>query len=1191
MMTKLALGIYEFMSKHRVATLISFVAVTAVLVSLVLKLSFKENISDFMSLEGRQQESMEVFRDISGAGKIVAIFKADAPGPVSADTLTRAIDYFKEVVEKEDVNNQIINLTTQVDYDKVYDLADYVYVNIPYFLTEQDYHRADSILDDVKNIERRLDEDKQLLMFPTSGVVTENLQRDPLGLFLPVLEQLQSGVPSSDNIELYEGYIFTKDMSRAMVLMESPYGSSETKNNARLVALLDSIAMKVSEACPGVTIDYIGGPVIAVTNSTQIKSDSLLSSVLAVVLIVLLLIMVFRKPWNILLIFISVGWGWLFAMAIMSMVHDSVSLIVVGMSSIILGIAVNYPLHLLAHTAHTASMRQVLREIISPLVIGNITTVGAFMALVPLKATALVDLGIFSALILAGTILFVIIYLPHAATHASRPKGGVAVGWLDRLSSVRLENKRWVVVGVLLLTVVMGYFSVHTQFDSDMSHINYMTESQHADMVYFNELANNKTDDIEPIYVVSTGPTLDSALNKCFKFKSIADSISNTYHGVKHVSCLRFLSSASQQKERLERWRGFVNRHRALLTDTLADLAVKHGFSKDAFEPFSDILTAEYNQRPSSFFDVLRDLNMRHLSIDSVNSRYRVVDVLYTPRDAVKNVENLISQSTDNHYCFDARSLNGAIAEGLSDNFNYIGWACGLIVFFFLWASFASIELAMLSFLPMAISWVWILGIMGVTGIQFNIVNIILATFIFGQGDDYTIFITEGCCYEYAYRRKMLASYKSSILVSALIMFIGIGSLILARHPALYSLAEVTIVGMLSVVLMACLFPPLVFNWIVKSRGHYRKRPLRLGPVMRTWFCGVWWITQLVCGYILGFLLIILCRHNKKTEMLFRRFVSWSHRLDLRLMPGVKFTMHNPHGQTLEKPCVIVCNHQSMLDPMYLMAWSPKILIVANERSSLNPVVRIMFRWLGFYTIRQSNFTAWKDSSLERDMEIFRRYVDRGFSIAFFPEGMRNPESSILRCHKGPFYLANKLGIDVLPVYLHGVNHLMPIRSFACYSGNINMLIGERITPQSTLWSDSYGVMAHNVHRLMVSQYKLMCDRYETADYFASLVIDRYRYKGVELLREVKGNLRKNNNYTSLVDQKQSQLVIIINSGYGEMPLLMALVHPDVNVIAVESDHDRLTVAKYAAEGLVDNLEYKSSLDNYDTLNALVYQL
>ena len=86
--------------------------------------------------------------------------------------------------------------------------------------------------------------------------------------------------------------------------------------------------------------------------------------------------------------------------------------------------------------------------------------------------------------------------------------------------------------------------------------------------------------------------------------------------------------------------------------------------------------------------------------------------------------------------------MNSALAINLSDNFNYFGWACGIIVFIFLWFSFGNIELAIMSFLPMAVSWIWILGIMGLTGIQFNIVNIILATFIFGQGDDYTIFMT-----------------------------------------------------------------------------------------------------------------------------------------------------------------------------------------------------------------------------------------------------------------------------------------------------------------------------------------------------------------------------------------------------------------------------------------------------------------
>jgi predicted RND superfamily exporter protein len=169
---------------------------------------------------------------------------------------------------------------------------------------------------------------------------------------------------------------------------------------------------------------------------------------------------------------------------------------------------------------------------------------------------------------------------------------------------------------------------------------------------------------------------------------------------------------------------------------------------------------------------------------------------------------------------FDSKSMNKALADSLSDNFNYIGWICSAIVFLFLWISFRSIRIALLCFLPMAISWVWILGIMGMFGIEFNLINIILATFIFGQGDDYTIFMVEGCLWERRHGHPMLYSYKRGIILSALIMFAGIGTLVFAKHPALHSLAEVTIIGMASVVLMAWLLPPLLFrlqDWFAKT--------------------------------------------------------------------------------------------------------------------------------------------------------------------------------------------------------------------------------------------------------------------------------------------------------------------------------------------------------------------------------------
>jgi hypothetical protein len=202
--------------------------------------------------------------------------------------------------------------------------------------------------------------------------------------------------------------------------------------------------------------------------------------------------------------------------------------------------------------------------------------------------------------------------------------------------------------------------------------------------------------------------------------------------------------------------------------------------------------------------------------------------MLHTSERDDERIAAAIDNSQTGDYVFDVAGMNSSIASRLSDDFNYIGWACALIVFFFLWASLGCIELAVLSFLPMAVSWVWILGLMALCGIQFNVVNVILATFIFGQGDDYTIFMTEGCQYEYAWRRTMLASYKRSIMLSAAIMFIGIGALVFARHPALHSLAVITIVGMSSVVLMACLLPPLVFRWLVCDGKGWRRQPLTL---------------------------------------------------------------------------------------------------------------------------------------------------------------------------------------------------------------------------------------------------------------------------------------------------------------------------------------------------------------------------
>lgn len=800
--------IFDYFHTHSSVRRLSLAALTLVMAILALGLTYKEDISDFLPLGPEEREAMQVYQDISGVNRLFVLFD----NPDDADKTVEAINCFTSSVEENDTASLCTDLTSTFDLEKLSEVTDFIYTNIPYFLTDADYQRMDSLLSQPQFVEQQLTADREMLMFPSGSLLSENISRDPLNLFTPVAQRLQ-GHQQESRFEMYDGFIFTPDMKHAIVMLTSQFGNSETNMNSRLLDLLESSIDSMNATYPDVKAHVVGGPQIAVGNAHQIKHDSILAVSLSAILILALLIYSFRSFRNMALIAVSILWGSLFAIAGIALVHDSISIIVIGISSVIIGIAVNYPLHLIAHTDHEPNIREALKEIVTPLLVGNITTVGAFLALVPLHSVAMRDLGLFSSFLLIGTILFVLLYLPHIVK--SKAKSTEIKGsFISYIANIHPEGNKWVIGIVAVLTIVFGYFSFSTEFDSNMANINYMTDQQRADMQYFEKLlsAPTKSDAqvLNSLYVVSSAKSFDEALELSASKQYAIDSLSAKGLLASHVGVTSFLSSKSEQQRRIERWKEFLNSHPALLS-SVSSASLAQGFSADAFADFNNIVEAEYKPQSFDYFSPLTSLVFSgNISHDEQTGRCSIVDVLKVEKSDVSTVTSALPG------CFDIASLNSKLADSLSDDFNYIGWACSLIVFFFLWFSFRRIELAIISFLPMAISWVWILGIMSLLGIKFNIVNVILATFIFGQGDDYTIFMTEGCISEYVHKKPVLASYKNSIILSALIMFIGIGTLILAKHPAMHSLAEVTIVGMFSVVLMAYIIPPLLFKWMMK---------------------------------------------------------------------------------------------------------------------------------------------------------------------------------------------------------------------------------------------------------------------------------------------------------------------------------------------------------------------------------------
>ena len=686
-MLKALLHIYDFFTAHKPALWISFAVLMVPLLFLALSLRYDEDIMDFLPVTEEDRVVLDALQNQQEASRIVLIVEGE-----DEDLRLDAID---EINDKFSI------------FNFPFSISHFPFSNFQFSIFNFQFSFSDSLFTP-EAVHNALLRDKSILSTPGTSFLAPIIQADPLGLV------------DLKTIEALTGQALSRNKSYAFI--DSPYGSTETKHNAALIDSLHAVTDEVAEAFPDLNIRWIGAPVIAVGNARRIKTDTILCISLSLVFIIALLLYAFPRRRDLALILLYVTFGWIFGMAILRLVTPTVSAVVLGIGSVLIGIAVNYPLHLLVHQRYTTSVRQTLNEVLSPLVVGNITTVGAFLALVPLQATAMRHLGIFAAAMLIGTIFFCVFVLPHLMSAEPTPVRDI------KMVNGKWSNGKWIVLALTLVAgvylLINGKWSNGKWFDPNPSHINYMTAQQRADMEAF-----------ESIFAGSV--------------------------------------PKRQALSRNDQWSVYWQTHDPqTLISLIQTEAVAVGFRPDAFQPFYDQLLM--TQSPNE------QINEKMVN-DQINDQI----------------------------------VNDQIVN-LSDSFDYLGLVCSIIVFAFLWLSFRSIWLALIAFVPMALSWVWILALMQLFGLQFNIVNIILATFIFGQGDDYTIFIVEGLLYEQRTGKPMLPQYRQSILLSALIMLIGIGILVFAQHPAMHSLGTVTLIGMSVVLIMAVTVPPLLFRLFSK---------------------------------------------------------------------------------------------------------------------------------------------------------------------------------------------------------------------------------------------------------------------------------------------------------------------------------------------------------------------------------------
>ena len=186
MTTQLLLRLYDWFARHRLLRLaLPFAMVLAALAS-ASQLHFKEDITDFLPNDHNYRRSMEIYRQTNAADRIFIVASPTDTTQLNTALLVRAM----QLLEREG-KARGWQLMAQADFESVMRIPDFAYQNAPLLLGDADFARIRRITS-TDSMTVVLQRNREMLLFPTGGMVTQNIERDPLGLFAPLLSRLQA---------------------------------------------------------------------------------------------------------------------------------------------------------------------------------------------------------------------------------------------------------------------------------------------------------------------------------------------------------------------------------------------------------------------------------------------------------------------------------------------------------------------------------------------------------------------------------------------------------------------------------------------------------------------------------------------------------------------------------------------------------------------------------------------------------------------------------------------------------------------------------------------------------------------------------------------------------------------------------------------------------------------------------------
>ena len=778
-------------------------------------------------------------------------------------------------------------------------------------------------------------------------------------------------------MDVVDGYFFSEDHRSALVFIESKNPIGEIEKNTQLKTHLEEVTQRVEEKHQSVEVTTYGGILVALENAEQIKTDIRLSMSLALVLIIVLIFWGLKGHFfNFIYVFIPSIIGGVFGLFITSFFFEALSVITISFGTIFLGISIDYAIHWLFHVGKNRI--KTIKEISKPLLSAVFTTAGSFFLLYLIPVTGIQQLGLFlgfSLIIAALVCLIVLPQLPHQGLAFKRISIKLPPKWINTFAIL-----------LLISSLIIAFFTPPVRFMDSLESLNYLSDDLKEREQRVGEVSNYPE---KKTFFVVSGKSFNDAIKKSAK---LYQELQATPFEVSIFSPNQWLSAESVQKNNLHSWKKYWTQQKVdSLFTQLDEAANQVGFSSKTFIPFktwfqnslSPQFDLEINSSPINHaFDNLIVYNNDSCFITTI------VTVKQEDRTAFYN-------SFANHKDFliyDKQAFVHELVSLIQTSLDKLTYISGAIVFVIFFITFRNVKQTIITLLIIFLSCFTSLGIIALLGIQLNIFNLIVISFIFGLGVDYSIFISHTQNSSTA-----LTINKQAITFSTATTLIGIGVLLLAKHPVLVSIAQTSIIGICTVFLLSIVLLPFLL------KINYRN-VLHSISVYSTLFLGGSFIS------LITFILCIIPMNATFRRKSINKLIRIGSIVICKSAFDLDIRWNNPKIQT-RIPSIFICNHQSIVDIPIFLSKKENTVLIGNQNVFNNFIYGYLIRKAGYIN---SNW------STEKIYQKVKERLDEGFSILIFPEGSRTSDGEIHRLKKGAFLMAQELNCPLVPHVISG---------------------------------------------------------------------------------------------------------------------------------------------------------------------------